>query len=149
MVRRYGVQMMLHLNLWASLLLAALVALTGQLAQGLSFCSANPRAVYYIVLASLSMAAGQNFIFYTLTHFDALTLATITTTRKFVTIVVSTLYYQHRFGQRQQVGVALVFLGLVLELVNKYSEKQLRKSQQGEAGAGVQDKAKAKAGKSE
>jgi UDP-galactose transporter B1 len=115
---------MFHLNLYASLLLAALVAVSGQLAEGLAFCSLHPPAVPLIALAALSMAAGQNFIFFTLANFDALTLATITTTRKFFTIIVSALYYQHQFGTRQQAGVALVFLGLVLELANKYAAKQ-------------------------
>ena len=118
--------MMFHLNLYASLLLAALVAATGQLAEGLAFCAANPAVVYFIALAALTMAAGQNFIFFTLANFDALTLATITTTRKFFTIIVSTVYYQHQFGGAQQLGVALVFLGLLLELANKHAAKQQR-----------------------
>lgn len=117
-------QMMFHMNLWASVLLTVLVATTGQLSEGLSFCHDHPSVVYFIGLAALSMAAGQNFIFFTLAHFDALTLATITTTRKFFTIIVSTIYYQHHFKTRQQVGVGLVFLGLLLELINKYWAKQ-------------------------
>jgi UDP-galactose transporter B1 len=119
--------MMFHINLWATVLLTTLVTASGQLTQGLSFCLLNHEAAYYILLAALSMAAGQNFIFYTLAHFDALTLATITTTRKFFTIIVSTVYYQHVFGQAQQIGVGLVFLGLVLELGNKYVAKQERR----------------------
>lgn len=117
-------QMMFHMNLWATVLLSLLVTASGQLTLGLAYCTANPKAAYYIALAALSMAAGQNFVFYTLTHFDALTLATITTTRKFFTIIVSAVYYQHQFGTSQLLGVGLVFLGLVLELVNKYSAKQ-------------------------
>lgn len=118
--------MMFHMNLYATLLLAGLVTVTGQLTEGLAFCGANPQVVYFIVLAALTMAAGQNFIFYTLANFDALTLATITTTRKFFTIIVSTIYYQHQFGQSQQLGVGLVFMGLLLELANKHAAKQQR-----------------------
>ena len=124
---------MFNLNLWAVVLLTCLVTGTGQLAEGLMFCHENPDVIYYIVLAALSMAAGQNFIFFTLANFDALTLATITTTRKFFTIIVSTIYYQHHFGESQKIGVTLVFLGLTLELFNKYEAKQLKKKKQQES----------------
>lgn len=123
-------QMMFHLNAWATVLLACLVTATGQLTDGITYCHSNPDVVYYIILAALSMAAGQNFIFFTLANFDALTLATITTTRKFFTIIVSTIFYHHHFGEWQKIGVCLVFLGLTLELVNKYEAKQLRKRKQ-------------------
>ena len=121
---------MFNMNLWATVLLLVLVTATGQLAEGLSFCHRCPEVVSAIALAALTMAAGQNFIFFTLAHFDALTLATITTTRKFFTIIASSLYYHHHFGHSQQLGVALVFLGLVLELANKYAAKQARRRQQ-------------------
>lgn len=38
---------------------------------------------------SLTSALGQNFIFLTIKYFDALVLTTVTTTRKFFTILVS------------------------------------------------------------
>lgn len=117
-------QVMFQLNLWASLLLIILVTVTGQLSEGLSYCQANPPIAYDIALASLSMAAGQNFIFFTLSNFGALALATITTTRKFFTIIVSAVFYHHHFGDYQKAGVGLVFLGLALELHNKYISKK-------------------------
>ena len=67
------------------------------------------------------MSAGQTFIFYTLKHFNSLVLATITTTRKFFTILASVFLFGHALISEQWIGVALVFLGLVLELYQKYN----------------------------
>ncbi len=73
------------------------------------------------MLAAATSAAGQNFVFFTIAHFSSLTLATITTTRKFFTILLSVLYFRHELSARQCAGVGLVFVGLGMELWNKYT----------------------------
>lgn len=116
-------ELMFFMNIWAVLLLIILCLLTGQAVEGYLYCSNNPQIVYYFLTASITSAAGQNFIFYTLSNFNSLTLATITTTRKFFTILVSVICYGHQLAQKQWYGVGLVFIGLLLELINKYQAK--------------------------
>ena len=50
---------------------------------------------------SLASAAGQNFIYYTITCFNPLVMTTIATTRKFFTIVFSVVLYGHTIGPKQ------------------------------------------------
>ena len=68
--------------------------------------------------------AGQNFIFYTLHSFGSLVLATVTTTRKFFTVLASIAYYGHALNGQQWGGVGLVTAGLGLELFGKYRKQQ-------------------------
>jgi solute carrier family 35 (UDP-galactose transporter), member B1 len=117
-------ELMFYINFWAVLLLAALAFVTGQATEGYTFCLDNPQILSYFLTASITSAAGQNFIFYTISNFNALTLATITTTRKFFTILVSVVWFGHELNVRQWYGVGLVFSGLMIELINKYMGKK-------------------------
>lgn len=146
-------QLMFHLNFWVVLMLALGVLLTGQGIEGWVFCVNNPQAALYITMFSISsalgeydhafdgmltapkcllivycsecvcMGAGQIFIFYTLKNFNSLVLATITTTRKFFTILASVFMFGHSLIPEQWFGVALVFIGLLMELYQKYNKK--------------------------
>ena len=62
-------------------------------------------------------------MFYTLHNFNSLVLTTITTTRKFFTILSSVVLFGHSLVGPQWIGVALVFVALLLELAAKYSQK--------------------------
>lgn len=116
-------QLMFHLNFWVVLMLAAAVLVTGQGIEGWIFCVRNPQAALYIVLFSISSGMGQIFIFYALKNFNSLVLATITTTRKFFTILASVFVFGHPLIVEQWFGVFLVFVGLVLELYQKYQKR--------------------------
>lgn len=76
---------------------------------------------------SLTSALGQNFIFLTIKYFDALVLTTVTTTRKFFTILLSVVMYGHQLTQGQWGAVLLVFAGLSGEVYDKYEKKQQQK----------------------
>lgn len=63
--------------------------MAGQLTEGAAFCQAHPATLSSLAWLSLTSALGQNFIFLTIQLFDALVLTTVTTTRKFFTILLS------------------------------------------------------------
>lgn len=117
-------ELMFYMNIWAVLLLFILAIFTGQIYDGYFYCLHNPQIIYYFLTASITSAAGQNFIFYTISNFNSLILATITTTRKFFTILVSVVWFGHELQPKQWYGVGLVFSGLMIELVNKYMTKK-------------------------
>lgn len=121
-------ELMFFLNFWAVVLLLPLCIATGQIQDGVTYCTSNAAVIQFILFASLTSAAGQNFIFYTISNFNSLVLATITTTRKFFTILVSVFFFGHVLKQHQWYAVALVFFGLTLELVEKYRHKGKKKA---------------------
>jgi UDP-galactose transporter B1 len=67
----------------------------------------------------------QMFIFMTVSSFGPLTCSIITTTRKFFTILASTIIFPNPVTSLQWLGTTLVFLGLCLDSV--YG-KELKKS---------------------
>ncbi|CAK4170254.1 unnamed protein product [Aphanomyces euteiches] len=78
----------------------------------------NLWAVFYTGIGAL----GQNFIYFTVQRFSALTCTTITTTRKFFTILASVLYFGNALATQQWVGVGIVFTGIGIELTTKYAK---------------------------
>lgn len=115
--------MMFYLNAWAVAMVAAGLLATGQMWTGLQFCVDNPSIVPEAALFSLLAASGQALILYTLLQFNSLVVVTVTTTRKFFTILLSVLLYGHALGIEQWTGVALVFAGLSLDIYAKYAER--------------------------
>ncbi|EGD75317.1 hypothetical protein PTSG_06967 [Salpingoeca rosetta] len=114
-------QLMRYCNLWGSLLIIALLVASGEFLSGVMFLLQPEHAplLSRVVLFSLAGAAGQAFIYTTLLEFGALTLTTVTTTRKFFTILFSVVLYGHVLSAVQWAGVALVFVGLSLDVVEK------------------------------
>ena len=113
--------MMLMLNFWALVITGVGLVVTGQMWTGLAFCAANPSIVPEAALFSLLAASGQALILYTLLQFNSLVVVTVTTTRKFFTILLSVLLYGHALNGSQWSGVALVFAGLSLDIYAKYA----------------------------
>lgn len=92
-----------------------------------TYCTTHPHVVQALFWFSLCSAAGQIFIFYTLRTFDSLTLSTITTTRKFFTIVASVFFYGHVLADMQWVAVLVVFSGIILEVVEGERDKKRKR----------------------
>lgn len=53
-------------------------------------------------------------------RYRPLALTTVTTTRKFFTVLGSIFYYKHAMEERQWVAVVLVFTGLALDIVRGF-----------------------------
>lgn len=131
--------MMFWLNVWASLLVAAALILTqpitGELQAGLAFCINNPTILPEAALFSLMAASGQAMILYTLLQFNSLIVVIITTTRKFFTILLSVVVYGHSLNGSQWSGVALVFVGLSLDIYAKWADRNKKKKHEHGKGA--------------
>lgn len=87
-----------------------------------------------LILFALTSAFGQVFIFLTIKSFDSLILSTITTTRKFFTIVASVLVNGHVLGMGQWLAVGLVFVGLAADQVVDQAGKRGHKHAVGHTG---------------
>ncbi|PRP88931.1 Drug/Metabolite Transporter (DMT) Superfamily [Planoprotostelium fungivorum] len=117
--------MMYYTNAWSSFFLFFILILTGDGINGLKFCSRHPEIIWQILAYSVTSVVGQNFIYLSLYYFGSLTTSIITTTRKFFTILISVIYFGNALSETQWLGVAIVFLGLVIDAVpfNRLSTK--------------------------
>jgi len=117
-------RMMLYLNAWALVLIAATMLLLNQLPHVITFVLANPSAMWDLVLFGLCASSGQAFILLTLLCFNSLVVVTLTTTRKFFTILLSVVMYGHQLNAAQWTGVSMVFAGLGVDVLAKYQKSR-------------------------
>ena len=115
-------QQMMLTNVWAFIYTLLGCIVTGQGQQGVLYLMSNPALLGPLAIFSACSALGQNFIFLTIQRFSALTCTTITTTRKFFTILVSVAIFGHELTNTSWGGVVLVFAGLLVELYSKYQK---------------------------
>ncbi|PQM33838.1 UDP-galactose/UDP-glucose transporter 3 [Prunus yedoensis var. nudiflora] len=92
--------------------------------EAVQFCKSHPEAAWDILLFCLCGAVGQNFIFLTISRFGSLANTTITTTRKFVSIVVSSLLSGNPLSTKQWGSVVMVFSGLSYNTYLKWRKLQ-------------------------
>jgi solute carrier family 35 (UDP-galactose transporter), member B1 len=111
-------------NIWAVLFMLIITFYLGQFNSSIIYLQSHPSVLKTLLYFSLCSAVGQIFIFYTIRTFDSLTLSTITTTRKFFTIVMSVFLHGHDLATVQWAAVGIVFAGLSLEVVDSENEKK-------------------------
>jgi UDP-galactose transporter B1 len=110
-----AVETMLFVNLYSLLFLVTACIYTGQWQHGVASLYNNTAGlVQKIVILNATVAFGQVFIFLSITWYTPIITTTITTTRKFVTILLSVWAFGHSFTALQWVAIALVFFGLYL-----------------------------------
>ncbi|XP_062161069.1 UDP-galactose/UDP-glucose transporter 3 [Alnus glutinosa] len=121
--------MMLGMNLWGTIynMIYMFGWPRGSGFEALQFCWLHPEAGWDILLYCLCGAVGQNFIFLTISRFGSLANTTITTTRKFVSIVVSSLLSGNPLSTKQWMCVVMVFSGLSYQIFLKW--RKLQRSQ--------------------
>ncbi len=121
-----GPHLMCGLNITTSILtsLYLLSPFTSQLSTAVQFISEYPAVLYDIILFGICGAFGQLFIFYTLEHFGSLVLVTVTVTRKMLSMLLSVIWFNHKLGLGQWVGIICVFGGVGSEAYLKYKQQK-------------------------
>lgn len=123
-----ALECMLWVNAYAILFMLPLSVWSGQWANGMELLRLDnqlsmPMTIRRaIILLNVSAAAGQIFIFFTIQRFSPLMCTTITTTRKFLTILFSVWSFGHQFTAPQWSAIAFVFGGLYFAIVSKFSK---------------------------
>jgi UDP-galactose transporter B1 len=92
--------------------------------EAVRFCKLHPEARWDILLYCICGAVGQICIFLTISRFGSLANTTITTTRKFVSIVVSSLLSGNPLSTKQWGCVVMVFSGLSYQILLKWRKPQ-------------------------
>ncbi|KAL5992162.1 UDP-galactose/UDP-glucose transporter 3 [Asimina triloba] len=120
---------MLGMNLWGSIynVIYMFGLASGSGFEAVQFCREHPEAAWDIFLFCLCGAVGQNFIFLTISRFGSLANTTITTTRKFASIVVSSLLSGNPLSAKQWGSVIMVFSGLTYQIYLKWRKLQNKK----------------------
>ncbi|KAH7570133.1 hypothetical protein JRO89_XS05G0050300 [Xanthoceras sorbifolium] len=117
---------MLGMNLWGTIynMIYMFGWPYGSGFEAVQFCKQHPEAAWDIFYYCLCGAVGQNFIFLTISRFGSLANTTITTTRKFVSIVVSSLLSGNPLSTKQWGCVFMVFSGLSYQIYLKWKKLQ-------------------------
>ncbi|CAN1321630.1 UDP-galactose/UDP-glucose transporter 3 [Linum perenne] len=117
---------MLGMNLWGTIynVLYMFGWPHGMGYDAVQFCKQHPEAAWDILYYCLCGAVGQNFIFLTISRFGSLANTTITTTRKFMSIVISSVLSGNPLSPKQWGSVAMVFSGLSYQIFLKWRKLQ-------------------------
>ncbi|KAE8657437.1 UDP-galactose/UDP-glucose transporter 3 [Hibiscus syriacus] len=117
---------MLGMNLWGTLYNMIYMFGWPQASgfEAVRFCKQHPEAAQDILFYCLCGAIGQNFIFLTVRRFGSLANTTITTTRKFFSIVVSSLLSGNPLSTKQWSCILMVFAGLSYQIFLKWKKLQ-------------------------
>jgi solute carrier family 35 (UDP-galactose transporter), member B1 len=122
-----SLQTMQFLSLYGSVLLLPVIIVTNFVIPSrtlFDYCVSFPDVLFDIGLFAGLSAAGQLFIFWGLQRFGAVTLTVVTTTRKFMTVIVSILWFNHSLSSTQLLCLLLVFSGTSLDFsVSHFSPK--------------------------
>eukprot|EP00188_Purpureofilum_apyrenoidigerum_P002839 Plantae.Rhodophyta-Purpureofilum_apyrenoidigerum.ctg28971.p1 GENE.Plantae.Rhodophyta-Purpureofilum_apyrenoidigerum.ctg28971~~Plantae.Rhodophyta-Purpureofilum_apyrenoidigerum.ctg28971.p1 ORF type:complete len:361 (-),score=62.03 Plantae.Rhodophyta-Purpureofilum_apyrenoidigerum.ctg28971:368-1450(-) len=116
-------ELMLFQNAWSVPMLAVGFVLGGSSVEGISFLQRHPEVMKDLLIFSVSAATGQAFVFYILRNYSALICTGVTTTRKFFTIFVSIVYYNHHLSGIQWLAIAIVFGCIIWESLRHVQRK--------------------------
>lgn len=111
-----AVETMLFVNLYSLLFLVPMAVTSGQWDEGLHLLKSDEALRSAVGVLNAVVSIGQIFIFLTITWYSSLITTTITTTRKFFTILFSVLHFGHAFSIGQWTSVLMVFSGLYISI---------------------------------
>mmetsp|Transcript_21022 Transcript_21022/g.57935 ORF Transcript_21022/g.57935 Transcript_21022/m.57935 type:complete len:205 (-) Transcript_21022:157-771(-) len=113
---------MLYTNLSGAIVALVFCFATDQVSAGLAFCQRSEEFVKALLAFSLCSALGQCFIYYTIAEFSPLLLATVTTTRKIFSTLVSVFRDpSNSLNEMQWIGCGLVFAGIIGEQIASFA----------------------------
>lgn len=114
-----AVETMLWVNAYALPFLLPMAIADSQWNEGIEILTKDPFLLKAMILLNGVVGCGQIFIFLTITWYSSLVCTTITTTRKFFTILFSVLHFGHKFSTWQWLSTGMVFCGLYMSIVAK------------------------------
>ena len=117
-------QNMYYSNIWGLVLSLGLAVGAGEFQPAAAAIMQYPSLMFDVGCFGLLSALGQVFIFLAMDGFGSLTLVTITTTRKFFTVLGSIIIYKHSVSAGQIVGMVMVFGGLAWKEVSHAMSKE-------------------------
>jgi adenosine 3'-phospho 5'-phosphosulfate transporter B2 len=90
----------------------------------IEFLNQHSDITHHVVLLSITSAIGQIFIFLTIQNFGALVFSLIMTTRQVLSILLSSIIFQHYLSYQSMFGIAIIFIALFLQQYFKFNLKK-------------------------
>ena len=106
-----------HLTMLSTALVVSLV--TGDLLKGLFYVRQETEVALLVTELSAVSVVGQCFIFFLIAQFDPAVCATVTTTRKMWSVLLSIVLFHHQLSATGYSGLAVALVGLLVEVHNK------------------------------
>merc|ERR1712066_748507 len=110
------------------MVVGALAALClGEFATGIAFILGNPAILPKVLAFGVCSAIGQSFIFFVVSEYGPLKNATVTTTRKIFSVLLSIFLKGHALAPMGWAGIALGSVAIIGELIpegGKEEEKE-------------------------
>lgn len=131
-----SIDMMKNVNLWQTIYLFSYLIITwvisgqspsSELPSAYSMVMTCPEVQKDVLMFCSFAAVGQVLLFALVKEFGSLLWVTVSVTRKLFTVLVSVFIFNHSVNTKQWIGVVLVFLGLLLEIVMSYQQKDAKK----------------------
>jgi len=119
---------MLIINIWGLVFSILPLLVFGEHLRAIDFIIRFPELQMDLVLYCLASPIANYFIFLMIAEFGALQCSIITTSRKFLTILVNSLGYSRSFSPVQIYSIIGVFVGVVLEQYGSVVDKRKEKS---------------------
>lgn len=110
-------EMMFWTNFFMMLVSAAIAGGLGEIQSGMKFILANPEIMNKVLLFAACSAIGQSFIFFVVSEFGPLKNATITTTRKIFSVLLSIFTKGHALSPIGWAGIVVGSCGIIGELI--------------------------------
>lgn len=115
-------EMALYSHLMGSGQLFLVLILVGQLVPAFLFCWQNPIVYLYIFFFSACGYVGANFVLVTIKLFGAFLTTTITSCRKFITLILSFFIFPKPFTIHYLIATILVVIGICAHIYAKNTE---------------------------
>mmetsp|Transcript_34833 Transcript_34833/g.81349 ORF Transcript_34833/g.81349 Transcript_34833/m.81349 type:complete len:318 (-) Transcript_34833:246-1199(-) len=106
-------------NFYMMLVAVVVSTITGETFTGYSFVMKHPAILTKVLLFAACSAAGQSFIFFTISNFGPLKVAGITTTRKIFSVLLSIFLKGHQLSALNWAGIVVGSMGIAGELIPK------------------------------
>ena len=102
--------LMMHMNAWQGVLALGALVSARELAPALSFIRAHPAILRELTAFVLSKALGTICVYRLLRDSGTLVVATVTTLRKVLSVLLSVVAFGHTLNPLQWLALALIFL---------------------------------------
>ncbi|XP_049845760.1 adenosine 3'-phospho 5'-phosphosulfate transporter 1 isoform X1 [Schistocerca gregaria] len=132
-----SVQMMCGVNLFSCIFTGVSLFQQGGFIRSVNFMAQFPKFIFDCLILSVCSAAGQLFIFFTISTFGPVIFAIIMTIRQGLAILLSCIIYQHHITALGIIGVFVVFISIFLRVYCNQRLRSIRKKTQVAAGIKV------------
>lgn len=113
----------LFTNIAMGMVALTIALLIGDVSKGVLFLYENPLLQQMVMTVCLLSTMGQFFIFYIVAHFDPMVCATVTTTRKMLSVMWSVATKGHAVSAHGYLGLMIAMSGILIGLQDKMQKK--------------------------